>query len=162
MRSEPIELGELSRAVLAEFELGTAERGIVSELEGAGHPVWALGDPGSVARILRILLDNAVRVTPDGGEIAVELHDGDQASLTVRDHGPGVAPEERELIFKRFQRGRATGGQAGFGLGLAIGRELAHRMGGELVFEDHGDPGARFTLRLALARAPDSDPVPVG
>ncbi len=162
MRSEPIELGELSRAVLAEFELGTAERGIVSELEGAGHPVWALGDPGSVARILRILLDNAVRVTPDGGEIAVELHDGEQASLTVRDHGPGVAPEERELIFERFQRGRATGGQAGFGLGLAIGRELAHRMGGELVFEDHGDPGARFTLRLALARAPDSDPVPVG
>jgi signal transduction histidine kinase len=162
MRSEPIELGELSRAVLAEFELGTAERGIVSELEGAGHPVWALGDPGSVARILRILLDNAVRVTPDGGEIAVELHDGDQASLTVRDHGPGVAPEEREVIFERFQRGRATAGQAGFGLGLAIGRELAHRMGGELVFEDHGDPGARFTLRLALARAPDSDPVPVG
>ncbi|MDQ6821754.1 MAG: HAMP domain-containing histidine kinase [Actinomycetota bacterium] len=162
MRSEPIELGELSRAVLAEFELGTAERGIVSELEGSGHPVWALGDPGSIARILRILLDNAVRVTPDGGEIAVELHDGEQASLTVRDHGPGVAPEERELIFERFQRGRATVGQAGFGLGLAIGRELARRMGGELVFEDHDGPGARFTLRLALARAPESGPIPVG
>jgi signal transduction histidine kinase len=161
MRSEPIELGELSRAVLAEFELGTAERGIISELEGSEQPVWALGDPGSVARILRILLDNALRVTPDGGEIAVELHGGERASLTVRDHGPGVALDERELIFERFQRGRATGGQAGFGLGLAIGRELAHRMGGELVFEDHEGPGARFTLQLALARAPEGRRVPV-
>ena len=56
----------------------------------------------------------------------------------------------------------ATGGQAGFGLGLAIGRELARRMGGELVFEDHDGPGARFTLRLTLARAPESGPIPVG
>ena len=64
LRSEPVELGELSRAVLAEFELGTAERGIETELDDHGGSVWALGDPGSVARILRILLDNAVRVSP--------------------------------------------------------------------------------------------------
>ncbi len=57
------------------------------------------------------------------------------------DQGPGVPPEERELIFERFQRGRETGGQAGFGLGLAIGRELAERMGGELVLEESAGPG---------------------
>ncbi|HEY6397206.1 MAG TPA: sensor histidine kinase, partial [Solirubrobacteraceae bacterium] len=102
-----------------------------------------------------------LRVTPDGGEITVELHDGVQASVSVCDRGPGVPPEERELIFERFQRGGATGGQAGWGLGLAIGRELAHRMGGELVLEDRDGPGARFTLRLALARAPEEGPVPV-
>jgi signal transduction histidine kinase len=162
LRSEPIELGELSRAVLAEFELGTAERAIAAELDVSSPRVWALGDPGSVARILRILLDNALRVTPDGGEITVELHDRAQASLTVCDRGPGVPAAERELIFERFQRGSATGGQAGFGLGLAIGRELAHRMGGELVLEDRDGPGTRFTLRLALARAPEEGPVPVG
>jgi len=161
LRSEPIELVELSRAVLAEFELGTSERGIASELEGCETPVWALGDPGSVARILRILLDNALRVTPDRGEIMVELRDGKQASLSVRDYGPGVAPSERGLIFERFQRGSATGGQAGFGLGLAIGRELAQRMGGQLVLDEHEGPGARFTLRLALARAPEQRRVPV-
>ncbi len=66
LRSEPVELGELSRAVLAEFELGTSERGISAALDDASGPVWALGDPGSVARILRILLDNAVQVTPAG------------------------------------------------------------------------------------------------
>jgi signal transduction histidine kinase len=162
MRSEPVELGELSRAVLAEFDLGTSERRIVTALDDAGGSVWALGDPGSVARILRILLDNAVRHSPEGGEVTVELLNGVHASLSVTDHGPGVPPEERELIFERFKRGRQTSGQAGFGLGLAIGRELATRMGGELMLEPGDGPGARFTLTLPVAHAPEEEPVAVG
>jgi signal transduction histidine kinase len=162
LRSEPVELGELSRAVIAEFELGTAERGIESRLDGSAGAVWALGDPGSVARILRILLDNAVRMTPEGSEVAIELNRGNESSISVRDQGPGVPEGEREHIFRRFHRGRETGGKAGFGLGLAIGRELAERMGGELVLEDTHGAGARFTLRLPAAQAPEQEPVAVG
>ena len=161
LRSEPVELGELSRAVLAEFELGTEERGIVSSLDDSVGQVWARGDPGSIARIVRILLDNAVRVSPQGGEVAVELRNGENVSLTVHDEGPGVPPEERELIFERFQRGRLASGTAGFGLGLAIGRELAERMGGELVLERTDLPGATFTLRLPVARAHEEEPLAV-
>jgi signal transduction histidine kinase len=162
LRSEPVELGELSRAVLAEFELGTAERRITTALDESAGSVWALGDPGSVARILRILLDNSVRMSPEGGEIRVELRNGVHASLSVCDCGPGVPPDEHELIFERFKRGRQTAGQAGFGLGLAIGRELAERMGGQLVLEESVSAGAKFTLRLPAAQAPREDPVPVG
>jgi signal transduction histidine kinase len=161
LRSEPVELSELSRAVLAEFELGTAERGIGSELDDSTGPVWALGDPGSVARILRILLDNAVHVSRPGTEIKVQARNGSVASLSVSDSGPGVPIAERELIFQRFQRGRDTTGQAGFGLGLAIGRELAERMGGELVLDTTFAPGARFTLTLPVAQATEEDPVAV-
>jgi len=161
LRSEPVELGELSRAVMAEFDLGTEERGIVSTLDDTAGQVWARGDPGGIARIVRILLDNAVRVSPQGGEVTLELRNGNQASVTVRDEGPGVAAEERELIFERFQRGRATGGSAGFGLGLAIGRELAERMGGELVLERTDLPGATFTLRLPVATAQEEEPLAV-
>ena len=161
LRSEPVELGELSRAVLAEFELGTEERGIVSTLDDGAGQVWARGDPGGIARIVRILLDNAVRVSPQGGEITVELRNGDTASLTVRDEGPGVPPDERDLIFERFQRGRAASGTAGFGLGLAIGRELADRMGGELVLDRVDAPGAKFTLRLPVAQAQEEEPLAV-
>lgn len=153
LRSEPVELGELSRAVLAEFELGTAERGVNTSLEVAEGQVWALGDPGSVARILRILLDNAVRHSPEGTDVRVELHNGRSAELSVSDQGPGVAPEDRETIFERFQRGRETAGIAGFGLGLAIGRELATRMGGQLALDDGYRQGAKFTLRLPVAQA---------
>ena len=103
----------------------------------------------------------AVRVSPQGGQVGVALRNGARASLTVHDEGPGVTAEERELIFERFQRGRVTGGQAGFGLGLAIGRELAERMGGALVLEGGDGCGATFTLRLPVARAAEQDPVTV-
>jgi signal transduction histidine kinase len=162
LRSEPVELSELSRAVLAEFELGLGAQGIISEFDDSSGPVWALGDPGSVARIVRILLDNAIRVSPPGADIKVEVLADSVASLSVCDQGPGVPAEERELIFNRFQRGRATAKQAGFGLGLAIGRELAERMGGELVLDDIYSPGAKFTLRLPVAHAPQEDPLVVG
>ena len=159
LRSEPIELGELGRAVLAEFELPSANRGVTITLSDDAKPAWALADPGSVARILRILLDNALRVAPQGSEIRVVVRSSPEPALTVIDQGPGVAQEERALIFERFKRGRETGGEAGFGLGLAIGRELAQRMGGSLVLADSEGPGATFTLRLQPTEAPSSDRV---
>ena len=79
--------------------------------------------------------------------------------LSVCDQGPGVPPEERELIFERFKRGRDTGGGAGFGLGLAIGRELAAADGRRAdARRDATCRGATFTLRLPAAHAPDEDP----
>jgi signal transduction histidine kinase len=159
LRSEPIELAELGRAVLAEFELACSARGVHTTLEDDGNPAWALADPGSVARILRILLDNALRVAPRASEIKVVVRARPEPMLVVSDQGPGVAQEERALIFERFKRGRETGGEAGFGLGLAIGRELAQRMGGSLVLADTDGPGATFTLRLQPTEAPSSDRV---
>lgn len=162
LRSEPVELGELCRAVLAEFELPAGERAIAPVLDVGEEPVWALGDPGSVARIVRILLDNAMRASPAGKKIKVMIHSGSPVSLSVCDRGPGIAPEDREVIFRRFQRGRDTASGGGFGLGLAIGRELAERMGGELSLDPSYGPGAKFTLKLPAARAPRQQPLAVG
>jgi signal transduction histidine kinase len=161
LRSEPVELGELSRAVLAEFEVGTERSAIHSTLDELDGAVWALGDPGSIAQILRILLDNAVRASPPGSQVRVVLKRSPIVTISVCDEGPGVHPDERDAIFERFHRGRDTAGQAGFGLGLAIGRELAERMGGTLYLEDGDGRGATFTLRLPGAHAPDNDPVAV-
>lgn len=158
LRSEPVELGELGRAVLAEFEVGTEGRDVHCTLDDRAGAVWAVGDPGSIARIMRILLDNALRISPPSTEVTVVLAGGPgRVAVSVRDQGPGVSPDERDEIFLRFHRGRDTGGQAGFGLGLAIGRELAERMDGDLVLEDAPPPGAVFTLSLpaAVPGAPD-------
>jgi signal transduction histidine kinase len=162
LRSEPVELGELSRAVLAEFEVGTERNEIHSTLDEIDGSVWALGDPGSIAQILRILLDNAVRASPPASAVRVVLKRSPVVAISVCDEGPGVRPDEREAIFERFHRGRDTAGQAGFGLGLAIGRELAERMGGALYLDDGEGPGAMFTLSLPGAHAPENDPVAVG
>ena len=158
LRTEPVELGELCRAVAAEFELRAADARVRLEVTPPSRPCWVLVDPGAIARIVRILLDNALRVAPPGSAVALEMSCGKVwASATVSDHGPGVPDDERELIFERFQRGSGTRGESGFGLGLAIGRELAERMGGSLELEPDTPPpgpqppGARFTMRLPVA-----------
>jgi signal transduction histidine kinase len=151
LRREPVELGELTRAVAAEFGLRARDRAVDLVVVPPPGPVWAAGDPGAVARAGRILIDNALRFSAAGGEIRVSAaYHGEYATLEVADQGPGVPAEERDLIFERFQRGSRTGGEGGFGLGLAIGRELAHRMGGELDLASTGDAGARFVLTLPI------------
>lgn len=164
LRSEPVELGELSRAVIAEFELGHGNGGahggptpVLDEGRGLS-PVWVLADPGAVAQILRILLDNAVRASPPGVPVHLQVEpaggEAGRPALVVRDAGPGIPADERERIFQRFARGSTADG-AGFGLGLAIGRELAERMGGALVLEERDRPGAVFRLTLPPAPAHD-------
>jgi signal transduction histidine kinase len=149
LRTELVEVGAIVRSVSAELEVRAGPR---IELDG-GDEVWAVGDPGSVAQIVRILLDNALVHGPpeDPVRIHAELGAG-MARVVVEDHGPGVAAEDRDRIFQRFERG-ADANEGGFGLGLAIGRELARRMDGDLTLEGDG-PGARFVLSLAGAPSP--------
>ena len=137
LRSEPVELVEMARSVLAEFEVGDSR----AELSADG-PTWVRADPGAIARIARILLNNAHRHGGPDGRIVLRV-DRAGSALEVTDAGPGVPPGDAEQIFERFRRGPEAGEDGGFGLGLAIGRELAEQMGGELTLEP-SDRGARF------------------
>lgn len=161
LRSESIELGELARAVAAEFVARAGERRITLDVDPA--PVWATGDPGAVARIVRILVDNALRFAPEGDRVTIApvLGDGEagHATIAVSDNGPGIPEDEREIVFERFQRGSSTGGSGGFGLGLAIGRELAERMGGTLELDPEAG-GARLVLSLPAADAAALNAIP--
>jgi signal transduction histidine kinase len=153
LRSEPVELGELARAVAAEFALRARERNVEIEVVPPPGACWGRGDPDAVARVVRILLDNGLRYAPSGQPLRLRAnYDGSGAVIEVSDRGPGIREEEREQIFERFHRGRAAGSASGFGLGLAIGRELAERMGGSLGLAP-SDRGASFVLRLPAAVA---------
>ncbi len=151
LRSEPVALAETARAVAAEFDTRARGRGVSIVLEEQGGQSWAQADPGSVARIVRILLDNALRVAPPGSAIEVAIGAAGAPTIEVSDSGPGVPADERQLIFERFQRGRGRGDEGGFGLGLAIGSELAARMHGSLVLLEDGGAGATFRLTLPVA-----------
>ena len=150
LRSEPVELGETARAVAAEFDARARERHVSVSLDEKGGQSWAQADPGSVARIVRILLDNALYVAPRDSTVSIQIgSNGAGAAIAVSDEGPGVPESEREMIFERFSRGRTRSDEGGFGLGLAIGSELAARMGGALeLAEADGHGGATFRLRL--------------
>jgi signal transduction histidine kinase len=160
LRDEPVELGELCRAVAAEFELRAGEAGVELNVPAPPGPCWGSGDPGAVARVVRILIDNALRHTPAASTVRVlPAYHGEKATVAVDDEGPGVLPADRERIFERFERGSAPSGESGFGLGLAIGRELARKMGGELRIAE-SDGGASFVLDLPIQLPAGSHPEP--
>jgi signal transduction histidine kinase len=161
LRSEPVELGEIARAVAAEFSLRALDRRVDLDVVPSECPVWARADPAACARVVRILIDNALRYAPRGEPIEIMAsRAGTEVLVRVADRGPGVPADEREHVFERFHRGKATSVETGFGLGLAIGRELAERMGGALELED-SKRGASFALRLpASPSSPTASPAP--
>ena len=104
------------------------------------------------------LLSNAAKFcSPQTGRIAVSLRrEGDALQVAVIDNGPGVRPEDREIIFDKFRQGgdTLTGKPQGTGLGLPISRRIVNHFGGRLWLEDAPGGGAQFIFTLPLDTAP--------
>jgi signal transduction histidine kinase len=147
---EELDAGEVidrHRSRLAE----RAEAAGMSLAIAVDRPLGFEGDEVAVGQILFNLVDNACKYAA-GGEPEIELsvtRRGPDVVFAVRDHGPGIAADERRRIFEPFHKSdaRAAGQAPGVGLGLALSRRLARAMGGDLVLA--GDqPGTSFELRL--------------
>ncbi len=141
------------RALLKDLDLGF-------ELSSA----TLIGDARLLRDLIDNLIENAIRYTPDGGQITVRTEIADeQAVLTVEDNGPGIAAAERERVFQRFYRTPGTEGD-GSGLGLAIVHEIVNAHGASVsvgtgVDGGAGRPGTRIVVRFAAA---GSAPAPAG
>ncbi|MBZ0234913.1 MAG: HAMP domain-containing protein [Deltaproteobacteria bacterium] len=108
-------------------------------------------DRDALRELLDVLLDNALRYTPAGGEIGLRVSvAGDATELEVWDTGPGIPPAEREQVFERFYRGSAAEktGAAGSGLGLAIARSVVQAHGATIALADRAGGGARVLVRF--------------
>jgi two-component system, OmpR family, sensor histidine kinase MprB len=110
------------------------------------EPTTVEGVPDRIERAVWNLLENAGKWTKPGSSVDVTLSGGE---LRVRDHGPGIAPEDREHVFDRFYRSAAARAMPGSGLGLAIVREVAEAHGGSVSAEEAPGGGALLRLRLA-------------
>jgi two-component system sensor histidine kinase BaeS len=98
--------------------------------------------------VLANLLSNALKFTPEGGRVEVELGtEGGDATLVVRDSGPGIPPDELPHVFERFFRGRGAGA-GGSGIGLTVVRELVRAHGGTVDVESVASVGTTVTIRL--------------
>jgi two-component system sensor histidine kinase KdpD len=110
-------------------------------------------DYTQVDRVITNLLENALAHTPPGSPLEIRVRSGhDEVRVEVTDHGPGVPPEDRERLFRPFERGR-TGGR-GTGLGLAIARGFVEAHGGRIWIESGPDGGARFVFTLPERTVP--------
>jgi signal transduction histidine kinase len=118
-------------------------------------PVTALVDPVLLERILRNLIDNALKYTPAGGRVRAALqHQGPRVRLTVEDTGVGIAHDELQRIFQRFYRGDRSRSQRGFGLGLSLARSFVRAHGGEISVSSTPGRGTTFTVELHAELVP--------
>jgi two-component system OmpR family sensor kinase len=160
LRLRPVDLEGLTRDLVAKAR-GLGDR---SWTVDAAAEAKVLADEQRLTQAVLQLADNAVKHTGPGDPVAIgSSYDGEVARLWVRDAGPGVPPEDRELIFERFGRSAVPPGDEGFGLGLSIVSAIVSAHGGAVSVED-ADPGARFVITLpdrpAVATASKEDPWP--
>jgi signal transduction histidine kinase len=145
----PVELTRLVPEIVDQLETVLDRHRLRLEMEPG---VMVRADPHAVTRILTNMLVNAVKFAPLGTEVLVSLtSDGADAKLSVLDEGPGVAQEDQPKVFDRFFRGSGPAAASpGTGIGLAVVRELAQRMGGSVAVANRPSGGARFTVDLPL------------
>jgi two-component system OmpR family sensor kinase len=129
--ASPVDLSALARQALGEMAVAAQAKQIDLGLQHADQ-VSVSGQADALLILIRNLLDNAIKYTPEGGRVDLELHAGALGPvLEVHDSGPGIAEEERERVFDRFYR--IAGSQAGgSGLGMAIIKAIADRHGATL------------------------------
>jgi two-component system OmpR family sensor kinase len=145
----PVALDALAKQVVADFST-LAEAREIDLGVGECQSLTLNGQAESLRMMLGNLVDNAVRYTPDGGRIDVELREQEgMARLSVGDTGPGIPASERERVFERFHR-LADADIPGSGLGLAIVKQVVDLHGGQIALGDAPGGGLKVTVTLPL------------
>ena len=148
-RLEPLDAAELARTVVEEFRLEGAARDFTIECDTpAGAMVHA--DREALSQALWNLLDNAVKYSGPSRIVRVDVEQGREVALRVRDRGPGIPASERTQVFRKFARGSAArvGNVRGTGIGLAMVRHIVEAHGGRVTLDSEPGSGSTFTIVL--------------
>jgi signal transduction histidine kinase len=157
---DPVHLDELIDAVVGDFRSSSQGHEIV--LVRSPQPLIVSGDRQRLEQVLVNLLGNAIKYSPQGGQVVVTMApEGDEALVSVADQGIGIPVEEQSRLFQRFFRAHNATPRhfGGLGIGLYVSNEIVQRHGGHFVVESESGKGAvfRFTLPLLPVRAPAVD-----
>ncbi len=151
-RFEEVDLGRVVDEAVETAALAQQEVPVLASVRGALPAIR--GDRARLRQVLGNLIENAVKYSPEGGEVRVSAAAANGAvQIAVRDAGPGIPSEQQERIFEKFGRADVEGGsKPGTGLGLFIARSIAEAHGGSLDVTSGADAGSTFTLTLPVAR----------
>ncbi|MFN3671963.1 MAG: ATP-binding protein [Bosea sp. (in: a-proteobacteria)] len=147
----PVDLANICREIVDSLTLMAREREVALALRTPQAPVQVAGDRDELLRLMENLVENAIKYGRKGGEVLIEVKDGEsEASVSVRDDGPGIAPEHLPRLTERFYRvdTNASREAGGTGLGLAIVKHIVLRHRGRLTIESELGEGATFKAVL--------------
>lgn len=150
-RMEEFDIAKLVRQVELEFGALSPENGLRVEVAGPRKECRVMADPEALALALRNLVDNAIKYSPADTVVLIDWAEANgRVSIRVADRGPGIDAAERDVVFRKFVRGRAAteGNVKGTGVGLAMVRQILTAHGGEVFLESTLGLGCTFTLSL--------------
>ncbi len=154
-----IALLPLAEETLEQMNLLAEEKAITLHRPAGDAAVAVKGDRDRLKQVLVNLIDNAIKYTPEGGEVRVIVtSSGDKGIIKVEDTGIGIDGAQQARVFDRFYRVSTDRGEAGAGLGLAIVRSICHAHGGAVTLNSVLGRGSSFSVELPLAD-PDLDAV---
>ena len=161
LREEPLDLRQVLAGALEAAAGPIAAKRLQLEVQMSAEPISVEGDQHRLAQVFSNILSNATKYTDAGGRLWLTLaREGDEAVVTVRDSGIGIAPESLETVFEMFSQLRPPGhgGEGGLGIGLALVRQLVQLHGGRVEARSQGEGyGSEFVVRLpALGPAPEA------
>ncbi|RMG95105.1 MAG: sensor histidine kinase [Deltaproteobacteria bacterium] len=157
-RPEPIDLREWIPQVVAgaRWMVGTRDLRLVVDLPEGPMPTLH-SDRGKLNHVLLNLLSNAIKVSPEGGTITLFVEPGDEGVVfSVKDEGPGIAPEDQRRVFESFEQGDGSDERpyGGLGIGLSLVRRLVAVMGGNVTVESEVGRGATFHVFVPFEAEP--------
>jgi signal transduction histidine kinase len=155
LKIQPIEAASCLSAICTDYETEAEKNKIAFQLEQRLPDSLVVHTDGEkLERILDNLLQNALKFTPEGGNITLEMDTTPDAALmlTVRDTGIGIAPEYLDLIFEPYFRAPASKQTKGLGIGLAASRAYARALGGDIIAESTQNQGTTFQVRIPCLR----------
>ncbi len=149
----PCDLSQIVSGVGAHFEPLSSSRGVDFTVDVQRH-LYVEANEGHLKRVLSNIVENALKYTPEGGQVSIEVRRSDTSiEVRIADTGCGVPAESLEDIFDRFYRVAGNRENAGTGLGLSIARTLTRINGGTIEVESTEDKGSCFTLRFPAYNA---------
>jgi len=153
LKLKRVDLHEVVKRIIRSAESTMTPRHRMTLEHEPEMPLTVLADVMRLEIIIGNLLDNAIKYSPDGGEVIVRLtRVGEPVLLSVKDHGIGIDPDDMERLFVRFSRLAPRSDVPGTGLGLYLARELARLHGGDILATSTPGEGSEFTLSLPLER----------
>ncbi|MHB8916988.1 MAG: sensor histidine kinase, partial [Desulfocucumaceae bacterium] len=151
MRMDRADISGMIESVAGQINQAQSEKKVTVAVDLPGEKLMARGDPDRLRQVLINFVDNAVRFSPENGEVKVSgERDGENVRVLVTDQGPGLTGEEKKLVWDRFYRADSSraGRDSGSGMGLAIARQIIELHGGKIGIESSQGQGSTFWFTL--------------
>ncbi len=148
IEKEPVDVVQIFHDLVRAASKIAEEKNVVVTFDCEREYCLMFGDYGRLRQMFLVILDNAIKFSDEGGEVRIRVTKGDKLTVSIKDNGIGIAPEELPFVFDKFYKSKLRQNAKGSGLGLAIAKQIALKHGGTIDIHSELTKGTEFVFRF--------------